>query len=343
MNDINFNKVEERIHNTVSTVDIAKFFFCCCIILLHTNVLSILPPDVFFYIKKIILRSAVPFFFVTSGYFLGKKIIKTNCVTTCVISYCKRLFFPLVVFTIVNLVELDTIMIMDGKSLMYIFLSNVRAMIFYPPGALWFVWACIVGSITLLPFLIRKRYLVSLVIGLVLYIYALLCNNYYFLIHETSVQYYIDQYLSVFVSPRNGFFLGFFFIAIGVYCSNLIVRPKYLFFCLMVSFVLLVFEVTFLKGKLSADDGSLYLSQLLFVPSLLLSLMRINVRLPYTFSITLRKLSVGMYYLHKPILFVFCILTTSVVFRFLGTFLLALLFCMISYKAKIKPLDKILS
>ena len=54
-------------------VDIAKFFFCLCIICLHTGIASILPFSGM-YIEKIIFRNAVPYFFVASGFFLGKKM-----------------------------------------------------------------------------------------------------------------------------------------------------------------------------------------------------------------------------------------------------------------------------
>ena len=57
------------------SVDCAKFFFCLCIVFLHTGAVQSLKIDASeWMITQYILRLAVPFFFITSGFFLGNKL-----------------------------------------------------------------------------------------------------------------------------------------------------------------------------------------------------------------------------------------------------------------------------
>lgn len=335
------NQIQNK--HTIASIDLAKIFFCCCIIALHTNVLSIIDSDIYYYIKKIVFRSAVPFFFVTSGYFLGKKIKYVEDTNKCIMNYCKRLLLPLVVFSIINYIELDAAMLSEGRSLMSIVLSNIRSSLFYPPGALWFVWACIIGSIMLIPFFKRNKLGLALILGIVLYVWALICNNYYFIIFDTSIKTLVDQYTKIFISPRNGIFLGFILLTIGACCSRIKVPRKTSYALLLMSFTFLLAEVFLLKDRAYADEGSLYISQLLFIPSLLLVLLNTDIYIPYDISITMRKLSVGMYYLHKPILFIVSFITMSVVVRFLTTLIVALAICLLSYNSKFKKLEQLLS
>lgn len=60
-------------NSTYSSVDILKFIFAVCIFFLHSEIFKqILPSD---YYVLLLFRLAVPFFFVSSGFFLGKKYI----------------------------------------------------------------------------------------------------------------------------------------------------------------------------------------------------------------------------------------------------------------------------
>lgn len=55
-----------------AAVDFAKLFFCVCILFLHSGAYH----DVAYgdYLEKTLLRLAVPFFFVASGYFFGTRM-----------------------------------------------------------------------------------------------------------------------------------------------------------------------------------------------------------------------------------------------------------------------------
>ena len=55
--------------NGFGYIDIVKFIFSICIIALHTLVLDSFNSDINWYVTHCIFRLAVPFFFVTSGFF----------------------------------------------------------------------------------------------------------------------------------------------------------------------------------------------------------------------------------------------------------------------------------
>ncbi len=59
-------------------LDIIKFICCLFIVALHSGILKCLNEETAYFIEKLIFRIGVPFFFTTSGFLLGKKVIKTD-------------------------------------------------------------------------------------------------------------------------------------------------------------------------------------------------------------------------------------------------------------------------
>ena len=58
--------------STNVAIDITKLIFCFCVVLLHSEAYTLLPHS--YWVEEVLLRLAVPFFFVTSGYFWGAKL-----------------------------------------------------------------------------------------------------------------------------------------------------------------------------------------------------------------------------------------------------------------------------
>ena len=56
-------------------VDVSKFFFAVCIVALHSEALNCLPDIANYMITRILFRVAVPYFFISSGFFLGKNYL----------------------------------------------------------------------------------------------------------------------------------------------------------------------------------------------------------------------------------------------------------------------------
>lgn len=183
-------RIEKR---TYSSIDITKFFFCLCIIALHTHLLSFLPTFEKYLIVKNLFRLAVPFFFISSGYFLASKWYKNGGGFYIILKYCKRLLLPLFVFSIVYILQYAIYSyFFNGKSVLHIVLIIVRDIIFYPMGALWFIQACIVGALLLYPFLKRDKLSLAIICGILLYGVGMLFNSYSFVLGEWGGRNCID-------------------------------------------------------------------------------------------------------------------------------------------------------
>lgn len=184
--------------------------------------------------------------------------------------------------------------------------SILKSAVFYPWGALWYLLALIVAIILLYPFYKHKNYLAPVCIGIILYCFALISNSYYFIIENTFLQKVIDCYNNIFLSSRNGLFVGLLFVSIGVYIANLYLngnRHKSIkhYYLLTLGFIILIFETQFIRYKHYIDDNGLFVSLPLIISSL------INIIINFTNSKktyfkTIRNLSTGMYFIHRPIL-----------------------------------------
>lgn len=298
----------DKINKTYSSIDITKFFFAICIVILHTEVYKLLPGNLSLLFEKCVLRLAVPFYFCISGFLLSEKLHSsdTNDYKILIRNYLLRLLRPLIVFECINIVLESIKMHLQGYSVNKIIIDNIKHICFYPYGALWYLQASIVGVIIAYPFIIRRKINLALSLGSIGYIFALLSNNYYFLLYGSlkDMKKYIDSYLEMFISARNGLFVGFFMILLGVktydFYINMKIRKKILFFCFVFLYSFYIMEVKQLKELYYADDGGLYVMHILVVPVLILIL--VNFKLNTKKTIVLRNLSTGIYLLHRVVI-----------------------------------------
>jgi len=294
-------------HN-YAAVDIAKFFFSICILVSHTGAYHEIPYS--WYFQHIVLCSAVPFFFVTSGYFLGCKLYQNSnqSVFPIIKNYIRRLIYPYIVFSIINSIIASVDIYAKGKSVVWTFIFLAKAAIFYPYGALWYVWASIVASLLLYWFIKSEKIVLALFLGFICYLFALLCNSYYSLIENTVFQQSVDAYLRIATSARNGVFVGFLLLGIGIWLAGFGSRlqetkvRRFSWICLLFSLITLFLEVTYIKNKTVADDNSLFLSQLVMVPALLILLLNCEKIQASSLTLLLRQLSTGFYFIHRPLL-----------------------------------------
>lgn len=329
-----------------SSIDIAKLFFCSCIIALHTNAIQdICNEFIYWYIVRCIYRLAVPFFFVSSGFMIGLKINKNPLkADEYVKKYIQRLFIPLIIFGSINTILEIVKMMINGVNVELIINDVRRAIIFYPYGAMWYVQASIVAICLLYVFIKKKLINCAVIIGILLYAFALVANSYYFLTLGTVYGKIVDSYRLTFISARNGLFVGFLFVGLGIWLSNHIKqlhsreKIKYSVICLIVSYILLIIEVSFVHGKKVVDDCSMFISFIILIPSLVVILTYINSNISNKVSVLVRNLSTGMYFLHRAILAYIVIVcsiagyTISSLVTFIIVYGLCLFICLISYK-----------
>lgn len=333
-----------------AAVDVFKFFFAICIVALHTKALDLFPHTLNYMITKVVFRVAVPYFFVASGFFLGKKLIDMPKEEYWHIlrAYCLRLLKPLIFFEIVSLIYYGLNYLYMGKGLVYTLMILARSIVFYPYGALWYVQASIVGALFLYPFLKKDKLEFALVIGVILYGFALISNNYSFLITGTPLQKVVDIYLKYCISARNGLFTGFIFVSIGVFCSKIykkVYQRKIITkFFLLVFFLVYVVEILLIYcfNKNPLDDGALFISHLIFVPALFIVTIQLDLLISSKTAVLLRNLSTGIYFLHRPILYISSYFISVSWVNFLVVLCACVLICLFTYKTRLKGLYSLL-
>lgn len=206
----------------------------------------------------------------------------------------------------------------SGVALIYDFVSYIengisfpiiriaRTAIFYPKGAMWFILACIVAVILVNALWNYKKVLLSLcVLG---YSFALLCNSYYFIVSDNIIIVdIINIYMKIFISARNGLFVGLPFFTLGIWLSkeNNFINKRSFFQLIAIGillFAFLIFEVVAIRNKLTLDDTSLFISIPFLAVVLLEISSRIRVNITNDLSILFRRLSGYLYFLHRAII-----------------------------------------
>lgn len=87
---------------------------------------------------------------------------------------------------------------------------------FYPRGAMWFLSACGVAALIIV-FLYEKE-CILIIVALFNFCFALIANTYYFCtINIPVIKSFVDEYLFLFVSARNGIFVGLILFGTGVF------------------------------------------------------------------------------------------------------------------------------
>lgn len=292
-----------------TAVDFAKLFFCICILFLHTGAYH----DVAYgdYLQKTLLSLAVPFFFVTSGYFLGVRIWTSGVekLGKIVIQYEKRLFIPYVAFLILNSCFSAYDLYVSGESFNWTMLRLVRAAIFYPPGALWYVWASLTGVLILYVLIKKAGVKRTCLLGLICYCVGLLGNSYCFLLDGLGIQRVVDLYLKIAVSTRNGLFVGFPLILLGMmlakYRQGFSEKKTILsaVVILLLSIILMFGEIEVVSVRNTGYETAMLISYPIIVSVVLILLL--NMRWSPVNAedmVIFRKLSMDIYFVHRPIL-----------------------------------------
>lgn len=281
-------------------IDVLKLFFSICIVALHTNLFLREYPALYWYFSHVIWRIAVPFFFISSGYFFCQKVKASSTPHRVLKNAVKRLLILFCFWLCITLpLEINTLMLKE-YTIMQMLTDLIKRAILYPWGALWYLLALILAYLFIYPFIIKKSYKLPLCLGACLFSFALICNSYYFIIENTFVQGIADGYLELFISARNGIFLGFFYVAIANYLT--VKKPfskKGNILLLCIGLVSLFLEAAIIRGQNYKDDHSLFLS----LPIVTLALFELAKSYTMTRSgKQLRNLSIGIYVLHRPVL-----------------------------------------
>lgn len=331
-------------------MDILKFVFCIFVIGIHCEIFTE-NQILRYWVEKGLFRLAVPYFMLSSGFLLARKIDENlGDVKKSMVQFSKRLLEMLVIFEPLAIVFQGTLLKINQESGTRILLKTIRSVIFYPPGALWYIQAILVGAWILYSLQIKGIH--SKIIGFIsasLFLFALLCNSYYFVIEDTPIATIVELYLRVAASARNGIFYGLFMMWLGKQAYRFYRKARIdsvkLLIGVLFCYGLYLIEIGVLRGRKMEDDGSIFF---MMIPTcFLLLLLSTNLKTSKRKTVVFRNLSTGMYLLHRQVLYVLTIICnlTSFFFtyevQFILVTLLSMLICLVSYR-KAPRLSRIL-
>lgn len=164
---------------------------------------------------------------------------------------------------------------------------------------------------------------------------------------DVGIDGIINVYMKFFVSARNGVFTGVLLLALGIKCGETETRYSRRLISIVTALAFLVYliEILFVArmGE-PKDDGSLYITHLIFVPALLLFLTGIKIECR-KIHIQLRNYSTEIYLLHRIIILLVSIIVGETPNIILYYFVIAgssALICAVVYKVKKEPLYSLL-
>lgn len=211
-------------HKDYKLLDVMKYVMAIFVVAIHTCPEMSLKSTMLREIIEGMYSIAVPFFFMASGYLLFRKIsLPLNRDGEIrMLSYLKKICRLYLVWTIIYLPLTIYGFWMDGipffKSVMIFFRNILLVGENFMSWPLWYLLALIVavGMIyVLLKLKLSKSWII--VISTLMAIIGVgldYCNE------NAILQHITDLYFSAFLKTRNGIFVGFFYVAIGMSLSH---------------------------------------------------------------------------------------------------------------------------
>lgn len=236
-------------------IDIMKYLFACLIPLLHIPFTNGLFIDI---ARQYFSRLGVPFFFITTGYLLARKMDRISPLEVFKGQF-SRAGKLLLVWILIYIVP---IYLVDDAFKM----APIRTLLFKTPAYLWYLTAVLFG---LIPFCLIKQRKVKWFIAICLYVLGTLFSDSYSWLAGS-----IPLYNRVFLTYRNGLFFAFPVMCFGEYAYIYKRRIKKPALLLAVSYIIFVAEVFFIRNKAGIGADS---SMTMFLPFVVLFLLLLLV------------------------------------------------------------------
>lgn len=236
-------------------VDVFRMLAALAVMTIHIPLFEDINSELGYWQGNVPARLAVPFFLLTTGYFIHSKMNSREKVRAYVkhilqlyLVYC-AVYFPLALY-----LQLDS-----GETLKRAILILIRNIFLVGQMHLWYFLGTIIG-VLLLYCLVNLTKLSDkqiTAIAVMLYIIGVLGNAYKNPLMQIDViKAVLSKYYFVFNTTRNGVFFCLPYMFIGYYIrknAHKIKKQKYGLYALAF-FVLMNFEVLFLHTKCSAES-----------------------------------------------------------------------------------------
>lgn len=239
-------------------IDCFRFISALLIVAIHTSPLADISNTGDFILTRIIARIAVPFFLITSGFFLISRYGNSN---EKLIKFVKK---TLMIYAAAILIYIP-INIYNGYFKMDNLLPNIIKDIVFD-GTLYHLWylpASVMGAVTAWYLVKRLDYSGALIITFVLYLTGLFGDSYYGISKKVPIlRYFYKLIFQICDHTRNGIFFAPVFLVMGGMIADRQYKIKNMFIkniCgFIISFLIMMAEALLLHHFNIQKHDSMY-------------------------------------------------------------------------------------
>lgn len=245
-----------------NAIDIIKYLCAVLVIMVHTAPLLPYNETMNWYLMTIMGRFVVPFFFISTGYFI--------CINTQKRGewYFKSYIYSLIkIYLIWSLIYLPCgidYIATEFQIPIYLYpIALIIALIYVGTYFhLWYIPALILALLMVQWFMkhFRKRYLLTL--SLICFLIGAM-ETYYGYIKIPLLIDLIDRYIRIFFTTRNGLFFGFFYVAWGYFIAQKdtwLTYIRHYGLLTIIFFVLMVVEAMIIHDSNNLDSNILLMA-----------------------------------------------------------------------------------
>lgn len=243
-------------------IDLTKFICSILVIVVHTAPLLNINEDYNWLLIAILGRFVVPFFFISTAYFISLNTQKYG--DFYFKTYIRSLIKTYLIWSIIYLpLGIDYI----GKEFSIPFflypIALIVALVYIGTYFhLWYIPALIL-ALCIVHWAMkhfRKRYILT--ISFLLILLGSL-ETYYGFIHTPFILNIVDRYFGIFITTRNGIFFGLFYVAWGYFIAQKdawIHKTHHHGSAMTIFFVLMVLEAFIIHGTNNLDSNILLMA-----------------------------------------------------------------------------------
>lgn len=280
----------------INSIDYMKLMCAFLVVAIHTHPFQDINYLLYYGFSEVLVRIAVPFFFVSSGYFYAKsKCNFKKYINRLVITYISWSFIYLLL-QIYNSINMNGNMVTTLKSFI------VEFFIYGSYYHLWYMIALIICvTITTIFYKIKKLRLLY-ISSLILYIIGVIGGSYYKLGLQIPILSNLYEF-SLYIQIRRYLLMGLPFFMLGYCAQSLKGIFKNINITTVVTIVLFVFEIVIVNMfELKKDIIITF-----FLYPLVLQIFILCLKYPIkniSFTIDIGKLSSFIYFVHPLVIFI---------------------------------------
>lgn len=246
-------------------IDSMKLFCALLVVVIHTSPLSSISYFLNYGLVQYVARIAVPFFFVSSGYFCFRKTTLQKFDSKAPFTYAKRVYFLYIIWTLIYLPKIIFEIYTNERGIGFGIISSILILVFSGHFHLWYLSGTAV-SVVIITVALKKKIKIKtiLLIGGILYIVGLLGQSYFGLLKPlegTVIWSILKLYEMIFFTTRNGIFEGILFVGIGALFAfkRIEIKKNIAILGFIISMLLLLIEVFLVSYFDLVRENDMYL------------------------------------------------------------------------------------